>query len=198
MAEKTSFQKDDREDLSLVRKAKSGNRKAFGRLVMKYQKRIYFTVRKMVLDHGDTNDIVQDTFVKAFLNLNRFDESYAFYPWLHRIAVNTAINHLNKQARRKESFLVDGNEEFHDTFKSASNPVKEMEQKDLKDHLYAAMKQLPPDQRAVFVLRTSEELSYQEISEQLDISIGTVMSRLSRAREKLKILLEPYMDSSNP
>jgi RNA polymerase sigma-70 factor (ECF subfamily) len=197
MAEKSSFQKDDREDLSQVRRAKAGDKKAFGRLVLKYQKRIYFTIRKMVLDHGDTNDIVQDTFVKAFLNLNRFDETFAFYPWLHRIAVNTAINHLNKQTRRKESFLVDGKEEFHDTFKSASNPVKEMEQKELKDHLYDALKHLPSEQRAVFVLRTSEELSYQEISQQLDISIGTVMSRLSRAREKLKTILDPFMDSSD-
>ena len=197
MAEESNFQKDDREDLSNVRKSKAGNKKAFGRLVLKYQKRIYYTVRKMVLDHGDTNDIVQDTFVKAFLNLNRFDEKYAFYPWLRRIAVNTAINHLNKQSRRKESFLMDGNEEFHDTFKSTSNPSEEMEQRELKNQLYKALKHLPPEQRAVFVLRTSEELSYEEISRQLDISMGTVMSRLSRAREKLKTILAPYMDSES-
>ena len=198
MADKASFEKDNREDLGLVHKTRKGNKNAFGRLVQKYQKRIYYRVREMVIDHSDTNDIVQDTFVKAFTNLDKYDESYPFYPWLHRIAVNTAINHLNKQARRKESYLVDGNEEFHDTFKSASNPVKEMEEKDLKDHLYAAMKHLPPDQRAVFVLRTSEGLGYQEISDQLDISIGTVMSRLSRAREKLRDLLKDHLDSSDP
>jgi len=195
MSRESKFTRDDQEDLRLTQKAQSGNKKAFEKLVIKYQKRIYFTIRKMVLNHSNTNDIVQDTFVKAYLNLNKYDDSYPFYPWLHRIALNTAINFLNKQARHKESYLLDGEEEYHETFSSASNPEKEVEEKELKEHLYSALKQIPPEQRTVFILRTSEGLSYQEISEQLDISIGTVMSRLSRAREKLKELLEPVLNT---
>jgi RNA polymerase sigma-70 factor (ECF subfamily) len=195
MIRNSTFTKDDQEDLRLIQKATTGSKKAFEKLVLKYRKRIYFTVRKMVLDHSDTDDIVQDTFVKAYLNLNRFDDSYPFYPWLHRIALNTTLNFLNKKTRRKENFIVDGDEEYHETFRSVSNPEIEVQENELKEHLYSALKQIPSEQRTVFILRTSEGLSYQEISKQLDISLGTVMSRLSRAREKLKELLEPVLNT---
>ena len=186
--------RDDREDLQWVRKAKNGNQKAFEKLVLKYQKRIYFTVRKMVLDHDDSNDIVQDIFVKAYMNLHQFNEQFPFYPWLHRIAVNTTLNQQAKSGRRKEVFSI-GGEEINSvvvTTPGDASPIREMIQGELEVKVTEAMEQLPLDQRMVFILRTSEGLSYQEISDQLQISMGTVMSRLSRAREKLKNLLEPY------
>lgn len=188
---------EDREDLRWIRKARQGNQRAFEKLVVKYQKRIYYTVRKMVLDHSDTNDIVQDTFVKVYVNLKRFDEQYPFYPWLHRIAVNTAINHQTKAFRRKERVSIEQEEESWQTKSDDKNPLKTMLDNELKSRVARAVEQLPLEQRAVFVLRTSEGLSYQEISEQLNISVGTVMSRLSRAREKLKQLLQPYLMQKN-
>ncbi|MCU0645691.1 MAG: sigma-70 family RNA polymerase sigma factor [bacterium] len=169
--------KTDNDDLKWIRKAMLGNHRAFEKLVLKYQQRIYFTVRKIVLDHDDADDIVQDTFVKTYQNLHRFDEHYPFYPWLRRIALNTTLNHQAKAHRKKESILDD--DEFDHIESEHENPLQ-------------AMEQLPLDQRMVFILRTNDELSYEEIGEQLEISTGTVMSRLSRARAKLKEILQPY------
>lgn len=193
MPDKTRNKKDDWEDLRWVRKAKRGNRKAFEKLVFKYQRRVYFTVRKMVMNHNDSDDIVQDTFVKAYMNLHQFNEQFPFYPWLHRIAINTTINHQGRSFRRKEIFTIDGEEEYIQAKPNNENPLKELIHGELEEHVALAMEQLPFDQRTVFVLRTSEGLSYQEIGQQLNISLGTVMSRLSRAREKLKDLLQPYL-----
>ena len=183
--------KSDTEDLRLVRKAQKGNKKAFEKLVLKYQKKIYVVVRKMVLNHSDTNDIVQDTFVKAFTNLERFDEQYSFYPWLHRIAVNTTLNFVEKSRRYRETFSQAEHAEQDSS--TEANPLTQIIHNEYQEQIVLALEKLSEEQRMVFILRTSEELSYQEISEQLDISIGTVMSRLSRAREKLKELLESYL-----
>ena len=192
---KIQFSKNsDNEDLRLIKKAKKGNQKSFNKLVLKYQKQIYYAVRKMVIDHDNTADIVQDTFVKAFLNLNQFNDAFPFYPWLHRITVNTALNHQAKKNRNKEVSLNKDEEEYKQIQTKDSNPVEEVIQNELKDKITDALQILPFEQRIVFILKTSEGLSYQEISEQLDISIGTVMSRLSRARAKLKELLRPYLN----
>lgn len=183
--------KNDHDDLKWIRNAKKGNHHAFEKLVLKYQKRIYFTVRKIVLDHDDANDIVQDTFIKTYQNLHRFDEQFPFYPWLRRIALNTTLNHQAKVQRKKE--LLSDEQEFDQIEVQGANPLQEMMHHELQNKIVEALGQLPIDQRIVFVLRTNEELSYEEISEQLDISTGTVMSRLSRARAKLKEILLPYL-----
>ena len=182
--------KTDAEDLKWVRKARKGNVKAFEKLVLKYQKRIYHAIRKIILDHDDTNDIVQDTFVKAYSNLHRFDEKFCFYPWLHRIAINTTINFKNKTSRLQLFSAQSDDDEINQFVKNGGNPLEEIIEAEFKEKVSEALQKLPLDQRMVFMLRTSEELSYQEISDQLDISIGTVMSRLSRARAKLKELLQ--------
>jgi len=189
--------KSDYEDLLWVRKAREGNKKAFEKLALKYQKRIYFLVRKMILDHDDTNDIVQDTFVKAYSNLHQFDEQLLFYPWLYRIAINTTLNFQKKRSRVKASFFDSDDDEVKQAAKINDNPLEQAIATEFKQKISDALQQLPFDQRLVFILRTSEELSYEEISNQLDISIGTVMSRLSRARAKLKELLQQYL-SDNP
>ena len=189
--------KSDKEDLKWVRKAKSGNRKAFEKLVQKYQKRIYFTTRKIVLDHEDSNDVVQDTFVKSYIKLEQFNEAYPFYPWLHKIAINTALNHQNKISRRKESHPLYEDVESRQGGSNRSDPLAEIIQDELENAVNKAIARLPIDQRTVFILKSSDGLSYQEISQQLGISVGTVMSRLSRARAKLRILLKPYITSQD-
>ena len=183
---------DDADDLLWVQKARKGNLRAFDRLVKKYQRRLYILIRKMVIGHDDTNDIVQEAFVKAFGNLGRFDDAYAFYPWLHRIAVNTALNHQKKMFRRMERTSID---DIADPAgeQAVSDPAGTLLGQELNHQISAALEQLPFEQRAVFILRSSEDLGYQEIADRLDISIGTVMSRLSRARERLKALLMPYL-----
>jgi len=189
--------RSDKEDLKWVRNAKKGNQNAFEKLVLKYQKRIYYSVRKIILDHDDTNDIAQDTFVKAYSNLHRFDERFSFYPWLHRIAVNTTLNFQAKTSRVKTTFTNSTEDEVNQIAFNNENPLEGVIEIEFKEKLTAALQQLPFDQRMVFILRTSDELSYQEISEQLDISVGTVMSRLSRARTKLRELLQDYLSENN-
>ena len=191
---KIKLNSTDKEDWHLIRKTKKGNRRAFEKLVMKYQRLIYGSVRKMVLNHDDTNDIVQDTFVKAFSNMTTFDEQNAFYPWLHRIAINTTLNHLEKKRRYQETYIRAENGDAY--FSQNGNPLKFVLQSEYEQRIARALEKLSNDQRIVFMLKTSEELSYEEISERLNISIGTVMSRLARAREKLKELLLPYLDSN--
>lgn len=188
-----NLNKNDTDDLKWIRKAKRGNHRAFENLVLKYQRRIYFTVRKIVLNHDDANDIVQDTFVKVYRNLHRFDEAYPFYPWLWRIALNTTLNCQAKIHRKRDSVSVSEQEEFDRIESENGNPLREIMRHELHDKIIEALEQLPIDQRVVFILRTNEELSYQEISEQLEISIGTVMSRLSRARARLKEILQSYL-----
>lgn len=195
MQEKPQIQhrRDDVEDLRWVRKVKRGHRRTFDRLVVKYQRRLYFTVRKMVLNHEDTDDIVQDTFVKAYTKLDQFDESYPFYPWLHRIAMNTALNHQAKASHRLERTGMVDDIAVSETSTVEDDPLESVVQGELESRVEDAMEGLSFDQRMVFVLRVHEGLSYQEIGDRLDISMGTVMSRLSRAREKLKNELRPYL-----
>ncbi|UCE04376.1 MAG: sigma-70 family RNA polymerase sigma factor [bacterium] len=188
--------KTEKEDLKWVRKAKKGNQKAFEKLVIKYQKLIYYSVRKIVLDHDNSNDIVQDTFVKAYSNLYRFGEQLPFYPWLHRIAINTTLNFQTRISRAKETYTNSEDNEIKQVALNNKNPLEEVIENEFQKKVTEALHRLTFDQRMVFILRTSEELSYQEISEQLDISIGTVMSRLSRARAKLKQLLQQYLSNN--
>lgn len=189
--------KTDKEDFNWIRKAKKGNHKAFEKLVIKYQKPIYYAIRKIVLDHDDTNDIVQDTFVKAYSNMHRVDEQFPFYPWLHRIAINSAINYRTKKSRFIENSPDPGEKEFSEINIAKSNPLEDFLENELKINIAKALKRLPVEQRVVFLMRTSEDLSYREISNQLDISIGTVMSRLSRARARLRELLQHYLSDND-
>ena len=166
-------------------------------MVLKYQKRIYFLIRRMVLVHEDADDIVQDAFVKAYVNLHRFDEAYAFYPWLRRIAMNTMLNHFSRQSRRREK-LPSVNEALSKRAPAGdADPLGDVIQRELETQVAEAVKRLPIEQRTIFVLRTNEGLSYHEIGEQLNLSQGTVMSRLSRARAKLKEWLQPYLETQD-
>ncbi len=193
MTVETDYSKDDREDQRLVLKVRSGSRAAFDRIVRKYQRRLYFTVRKLVKDHQSTDDILQDVFVKAYLNLEQYDISRPFFPWLHRIAVNSALNELGHRTRRRENSLESEDGTIISLQDPDPGPGEKAEEADLQGALSRALEQLPEDQRLVFLLRASEGLSYEEIAEHMGITSGTVMSRLSRAREKLRRLLRPYL-----
>ncbi len=183
----------DKQELRWIRKAKKGNHRAFERLVLRYRKQLYFAVRKIVIDHDNASDVVQESFVKAYQNLERFDEQYPFYPWLFRIAVNASLNYQQKMSRQRETFVRQDEETISQVAKSNGSPLEHVLRDELKSQISAAIAALPFDQRIVFILKTSEGLSYREISDHLEISMGTVMSRLSRARTKLKELLEPYL-----
>lgn len=183
----------DNQEVRWIRKAKKGNHRAFERLVLRYRKQLYFAVRKIVIDHDNASDVIQESFVKAYKNLERFDEQYPFYPWLFRIAVNASLNYQQKISRQRETFVRQDEETINQMARSNGSPLEHVLRDEMKAQISAAIAELPFDQRIVFILKTSECLSYKEISDHLEISMGTVMSRLSRARTRLKELLEPYL-----
>lgn len=176
-------------EAELIREAQSGNLFAFEELVRRYQRRVYAVALRIARRHDVADDVVQEAFVRAHQHLERFDVSRPFGPWICRIAANLAINHLRSPVSREDE-LPEGH---HETPSAAQDPLTGVLELEAQQVLARAVAKLPLEQRAVFVLRTSEELSYKEIAEELQISEGTVMSRLFRAREHLRAALEPYL-----
>ncbi len=189
---------NEKDVLGYIQKAISGDSKAFEWIIQKYQKRIYFTVLQLVMNHEDADDVLQDTFIKVYTKLDTYDSQFPFYPWLYRIAINTALNHQKKKARLRALSLedIDGNNHSNDLSESPKQ-MHDMVGGELVTKLKEALGKIPPEQRTVFILRVREGLSYQEISESLEISMGTVMSRLSRARDKLRVLLQGYLKTKD-
>ena len=179
---------DKRRDNKLVRRARKGDAKAFEKLVERYQRPVYACIIRLVRSHEATDDLIQESFIRVHNNLHRFDERYPFYPWVRRIAVNATLNYL-KSAAGRHLLPLDAVE---DTV-SDENPGEQLEQREMLRCLRRALLVLPEEQRMVFLLRTREEMSYQEIADALGISMGTVMSRLNRARARLKDLMKDHL-----
>jgi RNA polymerase sigma-70 factor (ECF subfamily) len=139
------------------------------------------------------DEVAQETFLRAFGSLDRFDVGRPFGPWICRIAANAAINHLRSPAVAREQPLP---ETAPDPPSTAEGPLERLLDGEARAVLDQALGELPAEQRAVFTLRVFEELSYREIAESLGIEMGTVMSRLARARERLRIALTPYLGSA--
>ncbi|KPL07295.1 hypothetical protein AMJ86_04800 [bacterium SM23_57] len=183
------FDASAREDRSWILKARKGKTNAFDRLVQKYQKPVYFLVLKMLGNTADAEDVVQDAFVRAYRSLDRFDPDRPFQPWLYRIAMNLALTTINRRKRHATVTLEDAE---LITDEVAVNP-HDSSTEQLSHWAITMAQSLPEDQRAVLLLRIQEGLSYDQISEVLDIPRGTVMSRLNRARTKLRELLKDYI-----
>jgi RNA polymerase sigma-70 factor (ECF subfamily) len=177
------------DDAVLVRKAQQGDMDAYESLVLKYQQRVYALCRRLTGAHQSADDLAQETFIKAYYALGRFDAQWPLYPWLRRIALNSGLNYL--KARKRERPLLEGTLGARRTPFSApaDGPEERLERAEFEVRFERALASLPADQRSVFVLRFHESMSYEEISRALDLPIGTVMSRLNRARQKLKSLL---------
>jgi len=184
----------DREDGEIVDLVRSGDVDAYGVLVTRYQRRLYHVVRRMVGRHEDADDIAQEAFVKAFEALERFDTSRSFYTWLCRIGMNAAINLSDKYKRRATDSLDERYEATGFEPPVDADASARAERKELKGAIERAVRVLPEGMRQVFVLRTFDELSYDEIAETLGIARGTVMSRLSRARERVQASLAEFLD----
>lgn len=176
----------------LLRKAAGGNLFAFEEIVRRYQRRVYGVALRIVRRHDVADDVAQESFIRAWRALASFDLARPFGPWICRIAANLAVNHV-RSPRAREEALPEGHGEQPSPAADALEGVLDAEARAV---LGRALLALPPDQRAVFVLRVHEELSYKQIAEALELSIGTVMSRLSRAREKLREALAPYLGAS--
>ena len=179
----------DAVERDLVEKARGGNLFAFEEIVRRHERRVYAVAFRILRRHDAADDVAQEAFVRAWRNLADFDLERPFAPWICRIAANLAVNEV-RSPRAREEGLPEGHAESPSVGESPLEGVLDAEARSLLD---AAVAALPLEQRAVFTLRVYEEQSYKEIAEGLGISAGTVMSRLSRAREKLRLALLPYL-----
>ncbi len=176
---------EDNPDIDLLRKAKNGDRDAFGELFRKYEKRVFRVARRMCGSDDEAWDITQDAFIRAMEAMDRFDPQYRFFTWMYRITANLAINYSRKRKRR-------GEVHFEEAYSAEGQQVTRAQLSDraateqLAEAVSRAVEKLSPALRAVFVLRVDQQLSYSEIAESLDIAIGTVMSRLNRARSRVR------------
>jgi RNA polymerase sigma-70 factor (ECF subfamily) len=185
-------QHENNEEQMLITMAKQGSVDAFETLVKRYQHRIYYLCRRMTGSHQSADDISQETFIKAFFALDSFKDGMNFFTWIRKIAVNNSLNFI-KVSKREEP-LGNGAENIPGNSSLGQELPHEMLQKNQMEHTFKmALKALPPDQKIVFILRVFEGQSYKEIATLLNISPGTVMSRLSRARKKLKTSLAGYI-----
>lgn len=185
-------------DQQLVERVQRGDKKAFDLLVLKYQQRIVNLVSRFVRNPTDALDVTQDAFIKAYRALPNFRGESAFYTWMYRIAVNTAKNYLAVQARRPMDAEQDISEIEHFEGENALKEYSTPEHLLLRDEIQAtvikAIEDLPEDLKVAITLREVEGLSYEDIAIAMDCPIGTVRSRIFRAREAIDKQLKPLLD----
>lgn len=181
------------EEAALVRRARGQDKKAFAELVRIYQKRIWALVYRLTKERDAAWDLSQDTFVKAYFAIGSFREGMPFYPWLATIAVHLALNYLKREKRQVKFTDEEMQEHVLESQPATSNPIEEMISAEMQAKLEGEIDRLPPEYRAVFVLRVYEEMSYDQIAKTLEISQGTVMSRLFRARQRLLAALKEHL-----
>lgn len=183
-------------DKQLVARVQKGDKRAFDMLVLKYQYKVHAIVSRYIKDFDEVNDVVQEAFIKAYRALAKFRGESQFYTWLYRIAVNTAKNYLVARNRRPPASDVDAADadyyEGGDRLRDIDSPENLLYRDELEEVVDHAIRDLPEDLRTAVTLREFEGLSYEEIAEVMDCPVGTVRSRIFRAREaideKVKVL----------
>ena len=185
-------------DAALVKRAQAGEKRAFELLVTKYQRRILRLLGRILHNQSDVEDIAQETFLKAYRALPKFRNESAFYTWLYRIAVNTARNHIS--SKHNQVFVSDqiesrDGETFSllDNLTDGETPETHLHNREIIEALQIALDELPEQLRQAIVLRELEGLSYEEISTAMDCPVGTVRSRIFRAREAISERLKPLL-----
>ncbi len=186
-------------DQILVERAQAGDRHAFDHLVSKYQRKLGRLLSRFIRDSAEIEDVTQEAFIKAYRALPSFRGDSAFYTWLYRIGINTAKNYLVAQGRRAPTSTQFDSEEA-ETFESAdqlrdiNTPESLLMSKQIGETVNSAIDALPEELRRAIVLREIDGLSYEEIADMMDCPIGTVRSRIFRAREAVALKLRPLLD----
>ncbi|MBS3963039.1 MAG: RNA polymerase sigma factor RpoE, partial [Methylomonas sp.] len=182
-------------DQGLVRRVQQGDKAAFDLLVIKYQHKIVHLVNRYVKDPSEAQDVAQDTFIKAYRALGDFRGESAFYTWLYRIAINTAKNYLLSRSRRHSEYEIDVQDaeqvENAPQLKDMDTPENMLMNEQIVEVIRSAIEKLPEEMRIAITLREFEGMSYEEIAEAMDCPIGTVRSRIFRAREAIDAKLDP-------
>ena len=184
-------------DQQLVDKVKEGDKEAFNLLVLKYQNRVTNIVSRYIKNNGDVADVTQEAFIKAYRALPNFRGDSAFYTWLYRIAVNSAKNYLVSQSRKPPASDVDAQEaEFYegaDALREVASPESKLLTKEIETALLRAIERLPDELRVAITFREMEGMSYEEIAEIMSCPVGTVRSRIFRAREAIDAVIAPLI-----
>jgi len=183
---------DSLEERELVARAKEGDVEAFEFLVRRFQGSIYGLCYRLTGVHQSADDLSQETFIKAYFALSQFHDGLSFFTWIRRIAINNCLNHL-RAGKREEPLGEKENRVPGNSGSSPGSPQDELLRNRMEQDFAKALRALPSKLRAVFVLRVFDDLNYREIAQVLDIPEGTVMSRLNRARQKLKTRLAHYL-----
>ncbi len=177
-------------DKQLVERVQRGDKRAFDILALKYQHKIVGLVSRYVRDSDEVLDVTQEAFIKAYRALPRFRGDSAFYTWLYRIAINTAKNHLVSKSRRPPDTDIDVSDGEFQTdsavLRDVANPENAMATSQLESVIYSAIDNLPEELKVAVTLREFEGLSYEEIAEVMECPVGTVRSRIFRAREAIE------------
>ncbi len=185
-------------DQALVKRVQKGDKRAFDLLVLKYQHKIIGLIGRYIRDSAEVYDVAQEAFIKAYRALPNFRGDSAFYTWLYRIAINTAKNHLVSQSRRPPGSDVEVEDaEYYggsESLKDIDTPENNLFRDELKAVVDRAIGQLPEDLRTAVTLREMDGLSYEEIAEVMECPVGTVRSRIFRAREAIEKAMQPLLN----
>lgn len=185
-------------DLSLVRRVKKGDYRAFDLLVLKYQSRVMATVFKYVKEKELAEDITQEAFVKSFKSIDSFREESSFYTWVYRITVNTAKNYLLSSKRRDEVVISDLSQDdsFYPEKLDIDSPQEILKASELRDLIFETLSSLGEETRTALSLREFDGLSYEQIAEIVQCPVGTVRSRIFRGREVIEEVVGKHMDKN--
>ena len=183
------------DDRRLIDETLAGDSEAFGLLVLRHQDRLYNAVLRVVMNPEDAADAVQEAFINAYQSLMSFKGDAEFFTWLYRIAFNTA---MSRKRRKRPTQSLEQHRARDPHFepvdpRTEPNPALELERAEEEQHLLAALNRLSPEHRTVLVLKDIEGMKYEEIAEIVEVPIGTVRSRIHRARSEMKQLLEPIL-----
>jgi len=185
-------------DQTLVEQVQQGDKQAFDVLVLKYQNKIIQLVNRYVHDSDEARDVAQEAFIKAYRAIGRFRGDSAFYTWLYRIAINTAKNYLVASGRRPPRSDIDAQDaeqyEGATGLKEYATPERLLLKDEIQAAIAEAIDDLPDDLRTAIILRELEGLSYEEIAQTMECPIGTVRSRIFRARDAIDTRLKPLLD----
>jgi RNA polymerase sigma-70 factor (ECF subfamily) len=189
----------EQSDLSLVERVQRGDKAAFDVLVLRYQHKVLKLIMRYVRDAAEAEDIAQEAFIKAYRALPAFRGDSAFYTWLYRIAINTAKNALVSSKRRPVEYDLDLQDpeqyDLHARLKESETPEGLLLTDEIRETVNAAIAHLPEDLRTAIVLREIDGMSYEEIAAAMDCPVGTVRSRIFRAREAIDKRLRPIFDA---
>jgi RNA polymerase sigma-70 factor, ECF subfamily len=185
-------------DQELVSRVQRGDKAAFDHLVRKYQHKIIQLVNRYVKDPSEAQDVAQETFIKAYRAISGFRGESAFYTWLYRIAINTAKNYLVSRSRRFYDYEIDAQDaeqiEGASQMRSIETPEHQLLSDEIGVAIKSAIEKLPEDMRIAIMLREFDGLSYEDIAAAMDCPVGTVRSRIFRAREAIDKKLQPLLD----